>query len=326
MNKNHDTSLSPICVINNIHGLFMYYLIDPEVFKKTIFVISDGIPLSVQKKLPAIIFVPSFDKHPKFISLFLRAVYFLYKNTCLYFKNRKTIVYGHDHLFFSQLYIKRASSFILIEDGLANYISDKKSRRSLIRKMLFGSNGPYFGWSKDINKIILSGIIDTPNQIIDKVSLINISTRWGNLTPVQKRDFIELFSSESYKPLSKVVIFTQPFSEDGMMSEVEKIDIYKIVYEHYCRIYNKADICIKSHPREETNYSLYFDCSFIKSKIPGQIMILIDRPDVLATIYSSVGFVKGDVQTHVWGTSFNELLLKKVGYFDGNYNGLEDYE
>lgn len=324
---NSRESLSPtICVVNNIHGLLMYYLIKPEDFKNTTFIVSDGISKDIQQKLPSSVLFPSFSNYPKLVRLMLRAVYYHYKNLRLYFNINKCEVYGHDHLYFSQLYIKRSTNFVLIEDGLANYSYTKQGRMSLFRRFIFGSCGPFFGWSDDINKIILSGIVGIPEEISSKVTQIDITNTWNSLSTFQKNYFLNLFSNAPYIPLSKVVIFTQPFSEDGMMSEIEKINIYKIIYEHYCSIYNKNEICIKSHPREETDYSRYFDCKFIQSKIPGQIMILMDQPEVLVTIYSSVGFVKGNAQTHIWGTSFNEELLKKVGYFEGNYNGFEKNE
>ncbi|MGF6101275.1 hypothetical protein M2429_002207 [Enterobacter sp. A4] len=323
MINSRESQLPLICVVNNIHGLFMYYLVRPEDFKKTTFIVSDGISQDVKRKLPSSVLFPSFNNYPKLISLLLRAIYYRYKNFCLHLKMKKSKVYGHDHLYFSQLYIKRSAGFVLIEDGLANYASSKQNRKSLFRKYLFGSSGPFFGWGDDINEIILSGIVNIPEEISRKVTQIDISKSWNNLSSIQKNYFLDLFSDEPYVPLSKVVIFTQPFSEDGMMSETEKIAIYKVLYEHYCSIYDKNEICIKSHPRENTDYSRYFDCTFIQSKIPGQIMILMDQPEVLATIYSSVGFVKGNAQTHVWGTSFNESLLKKAGYFEGNYNGFE---
>lgn len=326
MENSRKSPLSKFCVINNIHGLFIYYLLNPEDFKKTTFIISDGISKDIQKKLPTTIVFPSFNNYPKLISLLLRVIYYNYKKILLHFSRQNIQVYGHDHLYFSQLYIKRSNSFILIEDGLANYSSTKVSRYSFIREILFGSKGPFFGWSDDIDKIILSGIVTIPERISNKVTEIDITNEWNHLTFIQKNYFLDLFSEEPYIPLSKVVIFTQPFSEDGMMTEHEKIEIYKIIYEHYCSIYSKNEICIKSHPREQTNYSKYFDCASIQSKIPGQIMILIDQPEVLATIYSSVGFVKGSAQAHVWGTSFNEFLLKKVGKFEGNYNGFKRNE
>lgn len=82
MENSRKSPLSKFCVINNIHGLFIYYLLNPEDFKKTTFVISDGISKDIQKKLPTTIVFPSFNNYPKLISLLLRVIYYNYKKFC----------------------------------------------------------------------------------------------------------------------------------------------------------------------------------------------------------------------------------------------------
>lgn len=64
-----------------------------------------------------------------------------------------------------------------------------------------------FGKWLCIYKNILSAIVDVPKELINKTFLIDINDRWNNLTPVQKDMFMNLFSSESYQPLSKIVIY-----------------------------------------------------------------------------------------------------------------------
>lgn len=326
MNSSDTDKKKFICIVNNVHGLLIYYLCNPQDFFYTLFVISDGISLDLQNKLNYTLRVPSFSRLPKPLCLLFRALYYFCANVYFKFKKDVTIVYGHDHLFYSQLFIKRAKSFTLLEDGLANYTQQSADRSNKIRKLLFGSSGPFFGWSDDVKQVVLSGIVETPPELMHKTILIDIHERWNAFTVEQKNSFLEIFSSEPYTPLAKVVIFTQPFSEDGMMSEDQKIGIYIKIYNHYRKFYRQEDICIKSHPRELTDYSQYFDCKFIKTKIPGQIMIMNDKPEILVTIYSSVGFVQGNVQSHIWGTKFDSFLLANVGLFEGNYNGWKNDE
>nr|AFO84314.1 WepA [Cronobacter turicensis] len=321
MNKLEKYQLTPVCIVNNVHGLLIYYLYNTQYFFDTLFVVSDGISVDVQKKLKHTIRIPSFSHSPKLLRIILRAIYYQLANFFLKFKKDNKIVYGHDHLFYSQLFIKKAKRFILLEDGLANYSEHDAAKGGKIRKIIFGSSGPFFGWSKQVSSVVLSGIVDIPDKLKNKTTLVDINMRWNELAPQQKQRFINIFSAEPYIALKKVVIFTQPFSEDAMMSEAQKINIYKKIYNHYRQIFQKDEICIKSHPREHTDYSQYFDCVFIKSKIPGQIMILNDRPEILVTIYSSVGYIRDNIKTHIWGTEFDSFLLEKVGYFEGNYTG-----
>lgn len=324
-NFEHD-KLNPVCIVNNVHGLLIYYLYNPESFFETLFVISDGISSDVQQKLKHTLRVPSFSRPPKFARLLLRAVYYFFTNIFLSLKKQNTIVYGHDHLYYSQLFVKRAEKFVLLEDGLANYSRQSTHQGGKLRKLLFGSTGPFFGWSEEITSIVLTGIVDIPAELKCKTTLIDINKKWGELAPQQKERFVSLFSSEPYRPLKKVVIFTQPFSEDAMMSEKEKVEIYRRIYNHYRKAYSRDEICIKAHPREQTDYSSYFDCEFIKSKIPGQIMILNDNPEILVTIYSSVGYVRSEIETHIWGITFDSFLVERTGSFEGNYYGWKNDE
>lgn len=324
-NFEHDKP-HPVCIVNNVHGLLIYYLYNPECFFDTLFVISEGISSDVQQKLKHTLRVPSFSRSPKFLRTLLRAAYYFYKNISLAFKKQSIIVYGHDHLYYSQLFIKRAKKFVLLEDGLANYSSQNTHQGGKLRKVFFGSTGPFFGWSKEISSIVLTGIVDIPPELKSKTTLIDINEKWSQLTQQQKKRFVGLFSSDPYIPLKKIVIFTQPFSEDVMMSEKDKIEIYRKIYNHYRKFYGCDEICIKSHPREQTDYSSYFDCDFIKSKIPGQIMILNDKPEILVTIYSSVGYVRTEIKTHIWGTEFDSFLKERTGHFEGNYYGWKYHE
>lgn len=58
MYKAQEKSVADLCIINNIHGLFIYYLIDPERFLKSTFVISNGISPEVRKKILRLFIIP----------------------------------------------------------------------------------------------------------------------------------------------------------------------------------------------------------------------------------------------------------------------------
>lgn len=67
------------------------------------------------------------------------------------------------------------------------------------------------------------------------------------------------------------IIFTQPLSEDGLISEQEKIQYYKNTLKSIPVPPDK--IVIKTHPREGTNYKKIFPDIFIFNKnIPQEIL------------------------------------------------------
>ncbi|MDT9426944.1 glycosyltransferase family 52 protein [Escherichia coli] len=71
--------------------------------------------------------------------------------------------------------------------------------------------------------------------------------------------------------VADVMILTQPLSEDGFISENEKIRLYDEIIKEY----NDKKIVIRQHPRELTDYSLYFkDVKVNKVKAPVELVVL----------------------------------------------------
>lgn len=320
MNCTKDISGENICMVDNVHGLFVYFLINPEGFKDTFYIVSEAMPQSVTKNLGKVFVFPSFDKLPVILRTFSRCLYYnFFKYTRFFKKESYGNIYGHDHLYFSNFFINNSSDFILIEDGLANYVAENNKNVSIFKKILLDVESNNFGYSAKIKKIILTGISEIPSEIKEKCHLIDINSLWGSISQSDKDYFLSMFTEGAYSSLRKVVIFTQPFSEHGIMTEDDKISMYRTIYQYYESRYSKDDICIKPHPRENTAYENYFSCKVIHSTIPGQIMLLIDKPEVIATIYSSVGYTSLDIKNEIWGTAFSDVLVSKVGYFPANF-------
>lgn len=103
------------------------------------------------------------------------------------------------------------------------------------------------------------------------------------------------------------------------MGEDEEIDMYRTIYNYYESRYGKDNICLKMHPIETTPYEKYFDFQVIHNTIPGQIMLLIDKPSVISTVYSSVGYTNLNIKNDIWGTEFSNIFLSKVGRFPANF-------
>ncbi|HDQ5133298.1 TPA: hypothetical protein P9459_000840, partial [Escherichia coli] len=180
--------------------------------------------------------------------------------------NRKDYRFlGQDHLFFSKPFL---NEFILLEDGLANYRYPHYSR---LYELIIG--GHTFGRSTKVNKILLSGMIDIIDPTInDKVEFFDLIAAWEKLNSVQKKEINHIFNYCIEDELvADVMILTQPLSEDGFISENEKIRLYDEIIKEY----NDKKIVIRQHPRELTDYSLYFkDVKVNKVKAPVELVVL----------------------------------------------------
>ena len=311
-----------ICVVNNTHGLLMYFLKFPDKFTSTLFICQDDMPLVIRRNLEKVIIMPSFNHDKKYLAIIKRVGYRIYMHCSKfwYLKRFSKIICGHDHLYFSGSFI--SDKFICLEDGTANYLTTHRKAsksKSLIREKILGVSSDVYGYSDKIKKVVLSGMMKTPEELSQKAELVDIINTWKSCSEESKQRFLSIFDVENELPRKKIMIITQPFSEDGYVTEEEKINIYKSLLEHYNKKYKNSEICIKPHPREKTNYRSHFDCTVIESPVPAQVLILEMCVEIISTLYSSVGYITGDgCKVHLFGTSPSRNLELKVGKIQGN--------
>lgn len=227
---------------------------------------------------------------------------------------KKVEYYVQDHILFSYKFLGD-KKYILIEDGTSSYTKIKEeNKKSKIKKFL-GILEPY-GVSSQCKKIYLREILPIPEKIKNKVEKIDIFELWKYKSLSEKKEINNLFnlSNEEIKKLKnkKIILFTQPISEDGYVSEQEKIDIYKQILSQYK---NKEKIVLKIHPREKTDYSLYFpEISILKSKIPIELYMLNGAEfDKAITIFSTAIYNFFNTKTKIvfLGSKIHPILEKE---------------
>jgi len=282
-----------VCVIDSMHAFLQYLLLVSEsVVRNTFFFWGEGISSDIKKKFEG--HYADMDKKKKEYNW----IKFLYKYPFLL---RNDIQYwGHDHLPWSK-YIIRKHSFFLLEDGLMNYNSYiLRSRAPLKRRLLALWEGPlslhdipYSGYEQNCKKIYLTGILDTGEVYTStKLMVKSFKVLWDECDD-DKRSFINHifdFDEKVCEELRKrkKVLLTQPFSEDGFLTEKEKISVYSKVID----VIGGEDVVIKRHPRETTDYHSYFPNVMCFDKaIPMQLIMLNGiRFEEAYTIFSSAVF------------------------------------
>jgi hypothetical protein len=208
---------------------------------------------------------------------------------------KKSKLFGHDHLFFSPGLIGRRK-IILIEDGITNYFPPQQSGSFLfLRKFLCGPLAAYkwFGNHQYCDEMILTGIrrggCEWKNK---KIHWINIYKIWENSSLYKHEKILSLFSvsMDEIKLLQgkDIVMLTQTFSEDKIMTEYEKIEMYREIVKNL----DKNKLVIKTHPREKTDYAISFpDIYVFPKKVPMQLLDMLGiRFKIVYSISSSALF------------------------------------
>ena len=115
-----------------------------------------------------------------------------------------------------------------------------------------------YGRNEYVKNIFLRGSGEIPEDIKKKVKIIDIKKIWNQLNLDSQSRILNIFGLDIEKlklvETRDTILFTQPFSEDKIISENEKIELYRKIIEKY----NKNSLMIKVHPREKTEYDKIF--------------------------------------------------------------------
>lgn len=210
--------------------------------------------------------------------------------------------------------------YCLIEDGIGDYdINNSPLKRNVSPKhrIMYGPiYDRYFGNNKLCQNIILTRKPSTA-VMKEKGITINLKELWDASSEDKKRLILSKFnvSDEDLAQLQsrKCLILTQPLSEDGMITEEQKIEIYR----KYITQFGDKNSMIKIHPREKTNYKQYFPEVMVFDKIvPMQLFNLLNVSfETVATISSTaaVSFINGKTNVYFEGTEKYPEIAARYG-------------
>ncbi|WP_373076932.1 glycosyltransferase family 52 [Fusobacterium mortiferum] len=273
-----------------------------------------------------------FEKDPGLKKIIKHIKYYLkIKKIIKKLKCEKNNIYYGSH-FFNYLFLKNNLVYKL-EDGFGSYIevenkSIKAKIKELIDQLLFLS----IFYQKKVNKIDLSDklankiyVTEMSKNIIfnkkikNKIEKINLKELWNQKNKQEKNEILSIFNFdkklvEKFK-LRNVILLTQPLSEDGIITEQEKINIYSKILKNY----SPNKMIIKVHPREKTSYNLFFpEVEVIKQDFPIELLELLNiKINIVITLFSSGIFNFSDnVEKKFYGTKVHPNIYKNYGEMD----------
>ncbi len=124
-----------------------------------------------------------------------------------------------------------------------------------------------------------------------KLTITDLKELWKHKTPSIQQKIAALFkiTPQTFYILQqkKVILVTQPLSEDKIVTEEEKIALYKSLLSNY----NPQDIVIKPHPREKTNWTDIFpNTPVITKQVPAELLSSLVAPEKVCTFFSTAAF------------------------------------
>ncbi|MCI7186979.1 MAG: glycosyltransferase family 52 protein [Fusobacterium mortiferum] len=298
--------MKKVVLVSNLRMLLIFLLLNSDDLDNICFIFDSS--FSSDKKLKKNLLLKEKKRFKRIASIFFD--YFKLKKLNL---SKNVKVYGADHIRGANFFLKRYE-FYLIEDGMMNYA--KQTYKRTIKNLLFSK--PKLGRDKNVKKIYLTGLAQIPEAIKDKVEIVDLKKLWKLKTKEEQEEILEVFGFDR-EILEKIkekniILFTQPLSEDGILNEQEKIELYsKIILK-----YPKEKLIIKTHPREKTNYSKVFNEIYIlEQNFPAEIFKLLEisfKKGV--TLFSTAVLTNNCKEIDFYGTEVHPNLLKKFGSMD----------
>lgn len=212
----------------------------------------------------------------------------------------------------ASMYLDRCKEAIFVEEGITQWVTPGESAWYLMLKRLYGNQTEFWNMSK-----IKSIYVQQPEKYLAclkwKLSKFELQNCFGNISKDIKDKLLEVFLDESGKEelacISRVdgIIFTQPISEDGFVSEREKIKIYTELSEFYSQY---GRIALKIHPRDTAQYHIR-DVGILRGAYPSELLSVLNISFKFAVglCTSAIETVNADIRINL-----NERFLTELKY------------
>jgi hypothetical protein len=320
-----------VCIVDTVYTLLVYLLYSSEdELEKTFYFFGDGIHESIRKRFNNHYYFDiskKFNRNKLWLILSLRiGGYFRWP-----FLKRAKIM-GHDHLVYSP-YIIGKRNYTYIEDGpnIFKFFQATKfykdiclywtSKRLYFIKRLFNfiiSNvfAHPIANNNQCKELILTVDDDVPYIAKKKKYIVSLDEMWQNATKQKKQYILHIYDISTKDidvlRIKPYIIFTQQFSTDKFISELEQIDIYRKILGEY----NTDHVVLKPHPRDRIDYKKYFSDVYIFEKIvPIQLLNLIGVrfKKAIAVNSSAVLSFPYEIEREWIGTTIHPVLYKLFG-------------
>lgn len=181
---------------------------------------------------------------------------FIRKSEINIFNNR-----GFAHAYFL---LKYPTTYIrLIEDGMGNYyklVSNFQAfKRKHILRTVIGA-----GYDNQVKEILVKYPEKIDEKLRPKAAPLELDKLQVNLNNEDREKMLRIFMNNVQINLSgdrKLLLITQPLSEDKLVNEDKKVSLYNRILEPYSKDFT---IFIKPHPRELTDYKKKLTYPFIE--------------------------------------------------------------
>ena len=212
----------------------------------------------------------------------------------------------------ASMYFKRCSNAIFIEEGATQYLTPDEGIIYRSLKSLYGNQTGFWEMEK-LDSLYVQRPERFPNIMQKRMKVLDLKNGIIMLSNERKHNLMDIFMKKEDKNELYVlknmdgIIFTQPISEDGFVTEDEKIHIYANLTNFYSQY---GRIALKIHPRDTSNYDIE-NINIIRGTYPSELLSIlgIHFKFAIGLCTSAIESVEADIKMNL-----NEYFLKELKY------------
>ncbi len=168
----------------------------------------------------------------------------------------------------SAYYYKKCRRATFYEEGAMGCIGVPQSKKKLLVKQLLGIPVRFHG-DKKLQAVYVQNPDLYDDRFGDKLRSFDLCSLMED-SQVGSRVVGLFMDEEKAEKMSdingKSIIFTQPLSEDGYISEERKVEIYSVI----CDWFNSEQTILKIHPRDTSDYAAV-KANVLRETFPGEL-------------------------------------------------------
>ncbi len=212
----------------------------------------------------------------------------------------------------ASMYLKRCKEAIFIEEGPAQWVEFGEKAWMRFLKKVYGNQLEFWKMSK-IKSIYVRQITKFHDYLTHKLVEFKTDGYFEKMTEEMKDTLLGIFcDSEDKQEIEQMtqldgIIFTQPISEDGYVTEKKKINIYTELAQFYSK---HGSLALKIHPRDTTDYEME-GIRIMKGAYPSELLSIlgIRFKFAIGLCTSAIETVNADIKINL-----NEKFLSELEY------------
>ena len=178
----------------------------------------------------------------------------------------------------ANIFYKKCAKAYFIEEGVLTPINPAQPKYKVIIKRLLGGSVNYYRDEK-LKGVYIQNPELYPAEWRKKLKRLEVKPMLELLDDKTKKMILKIFLGDFIDELNTAVrndvgiIYTQPLSEDGYITESEKQKYFLEMVTYYKKYGHPV---VKIHPRDITEYQFSDDVTVLPAYFPSELLALLD--------------------------------------------------